>query len=202
MVAVAELGTPSRSELIAEGAFSVAAGLMAGASRRQYLGRTRQAEELLSERVRADAERDRAAALAERNRLGREIHDLLAHSLGALSVQLDAADALLEAGHDPDKARRLVQDARVLAVQGLDETRQAVHALRDEPVELAEQFSSLASREGAELTVKGRSRRSLPSQAWPCTAPPKRRSPMRVSTPPARQSRSSSTSSLGRPCWW
>ena len=162
VVAVAALGTPSRNELIAEGAFAVAAGLMAGASRRQYLDRTRQAEELLAERVRADAERDRAAALAERNRLGREIHDLLAHSLGALSVQLDAADALLEAGHDPDKARRLIQDARVLAVQGLDETRQAVHALRDEPVELAEQLDSLASRERAELIVEGRPRRLAP----------------------------------------
>lgn len=159
---VAALGTPSRNELIAEGAFSVAAAMMAGASRRQYLGRTRQAEELLAERVRADAERDRAAALAERNRLGREIHDLLAHSLGALSVQLDAADALLEVGDDSEKARKLVQQARGLAVQGLDETRQAVHALRDEPVELSEQLSALASRESVELIVQGQQRRLPP----------------------------------------
>ena len=162
VVAVAALGTPSPSELIAEGAFSVAAGLMAGASRRQYLGRARQAEQLLAERVRADSERDRAAALAERNRVGREIHDVLAHSLGALSVQLDAADALLEGGSDPDKAHKLVQQARGLAVQGLEETRQAVHALRDEPVELAEQLSSLAAREGATLMVDGRPRRLAP----------------------------------------
>ncbi|HUC37148.1 MAG TPA: histidine kinase [Acidimicrobiales bacterium] len=155
VVSVAALGTPSPSELIAEGAFSAAAGLMAGASRRQYLGRTRQAEQLLAERVRADSERDRAAALAERNRVGREIHDVLAHSLGALSVQLDAADALLEGGTDPEKARQLVQQARGLAVQGLEETRQAVHALRDEPVQLTEQLSSLAAREGASLTVQG-----------------------------------------------
>jgi signal transduction histidine kinase len=103
-----------------------------------------------------------AAALAERNRLGREIHDVLAHSLGALSVQLDAADAVLEGGANPDKARRLVQAARGLAVQGLEETRQAVHALRDEPVELAEQLTSLAAREGANLTVEGRPRRLGP----------------------------------------
>jgi len=162
VVAVAALGTPSPGELIAEGAFSAAAGFMAGTSRRQYLGRTRHAEQLLAERVRADAERDRAAALAERNRIGREVHDVLAHSLGALSVQLDAADALLQAGDDPGKARQLVQQARGLAVQGLDETRQAVHALRDEPVELAEQLTSLAAREGATLTVDGRPRRLAP----------------------------------------
>jgi signal transduction histidine kinase len=162
VVAVVALGTPSRSELIFEGAFSAAAGLLAGASRRQYTGRARQAEQLLAERVRADSERDRAAALAERNRVGREIHDVLAHSLGALSVQLDAADAVLEAGDDLGKARQLVQQARGLAVQGLDETRQAVHALRDEPVELAEQLSSLATREGAALTVDGTPRRLAP----------------------------------------
>jgi signal transduction histidine kinase len=86
------------------------------------------------------------------------VHDVLAHSLGALSVQLDAADALLEKGADPAKARHLVQQARRLAVQGLDETRQAVRALRDEPVALAEQLASLAAREGAELTVTGATR--------------------------------------------
>jgi len=154
-LAVATLALGAPGVLVAEGALSVVVGLMVGASRRQYAERTFQAEQLLAERVRADAERDRAAALAERNRIGREVHDVLAHSLGALSVQLDAADALLETGDDSAKARRLVQQARRLAVQGLEETRQAVHALRDEPVALAEQLASLATRDGAELTVTG-----------------------------------------------
>ena len=100
-VSVLALGTASPGEIIAEGALAAVAGLMAGASRRQYLARAHQAEQLLAERVRADAERDKAAALAERNRLGRELHDVLAHSLGALSVQLGAADALLEQGARP-----------------------------------------------------------------------------------------------------
>jgi signal transduction histidine kinase len=154
-LAVATLAVGARGVLVAEGALSVVIGLMVGSSRRQYVERTFQAEQLLAERVRADAERDRAAALAERNRIGREVHDVLAHSLGALSVQLDAADALLETSDDPTKARQLVQQARRLAVQGLEETRQAVHALRDEPVALAEQLASLAAHDGAELTVTG-----------------------------------------------
>jgi signal transduction histidine kinase len=141
--------------LVAEGAISAVVGLMVGASRRQYVERTLQAEDLLAERVRADAERDRAAALAERNRIGREVHDVLAHSLGALSVQLDAADALLENSVDTGRARQLVQQARRLAAQGLEDTRQAVHALRDEPVALAEQLASLAARDSAKLTVTG-----------------------------------------------
>ena len=165
-------GAPSESS-IAEGAVSVVVGLMVGASRRQYVERTFQAEQLLAERVRADAERDRAAALAERNRIGREVHDVLAHSLGALSVQLDAADALLESGDDSTKARQLVQQARRLAVQGLEETRQAVHALRDEPVALAEQLASLAARDGAELTVTG----ATPSTRRRCRIGPLSRRP-------------------------
>jgi signal transduction histidine kinase len=152
---VATVAVDAPAILVAEGAVSVVVGLMIGASRRQYVERAVQAEELLAERVRADAERDRAAALTERNRIGREVHDVLAHSLGALSVQLDAADALLENGGGDARVRQLVQGARRLAVQGLEETRQAVHALRDEPVALAEQLSSLAARDGAELTVTG-----------------------------------------------
>ena len=159
-MATGVVGAPA--VLVAEGAVSVVVGLMVGASRRQYVERTYQAEQLLAERVRADAERDRAAALSERNRIGREVHDVLAHSLGALSVQLDAADALMENGDDDPRARQLVQGARRLAVQGLEETRQAVHALRDEPVALAEQLSSLAARDGAELTVTGSPRPLTP----------------------------------------
>ncbi len=158
VVSVLALGSPSPGEVIAEGALAAVAGFVAGASRRGYQGRALQAEQLLAERVRADAERDRAAALAERNRLGREIHDVLAHSLGALSVQLDAADALLESGDNQDKARRLVQQARGLAVEGLEETRRAVHALRAEPVDLAEQIASLAARAAAQLCVTGQPR--------------------------------------------
>lgn len=154
-VAVAALGPPSPGELIAEGALSAAAGVLAGRSRRQYLRQAAQAEELLATRVRADAERDRAAAMAERNRLGREIHDVLAHSLGALSVQLEAADALLDHGGDIDKVRALVHQARSSAISGLEETRHAVHALRDEPIALAEQLEALAQREHARLTVTG-----------------------------------------------
>ena len=162
VVSVLALGGPSPGEVIAEGAFAAVAGFMAGASRRAYQGRALQAEQLLAERVRADVERDRAAALAERNRLGREIHDVLAHSLGALSVQLDAADAVLELGGNQEKARHLIRQARGLAVEGLEETRRAVHALRNEPVDLAEQITSLAAREAARLSVTGQPRRLSP----------------------------------------
>ena len=159
-VGVLLLGTPRA--IIAEGLLAVVAALLGGASRRQYRDRAAQAEALLSERMRADAERDRATALAERNRIGREIHDVLAHSLGALSVQLEAADALLENGTDAAAVRPLLRQARRFAVEGLSETRAAVHALRDEPVALTEQLTALAAADGADLTVSGAAR-PLPS---------------------------------------
>ena len=157
-LSVVVVGPPSPGEVVAEGALSAAAGVLAGRSRRQYLARAAQAEELLAAKVRADAERDRAAAMAERNRLGREIHDVLAHSLGALSVQLEAADALLQSDGDPERVRALVREARSSAISGLEETRQAVHALRAEPIALAEQLSALARREHVELVVSGHPR--------------------------------------------
>jgi signal transduction histidine kinase len=144
--------------IITEGVLAITAALLGGASRRQYQDRALQAEQLLAARRRADVEEARAAALGERNRIGREVHDVLAHSLGGLSVQLDAADALLEAQTDPEKAREYVQQARRLAIDGLTEARKAVHALRDEPVALSEQLSALATTLGATVAVIGTER--------------------------------------------
>ena len=156
-ITVLAAGTPKA--IITEGLLAIAAAILGGATRRQYQSRAAQAEQLLAERVRADAEHARAAALAERNRIAREVHDVLAHSLGALSVQLDAADALLESDGDIDQAREFVQRARRLAVGGLAETRSAVQALRDDPVDLREQLTALATVNGAALKVTGAERR-------------------------------------------
>jgi signal transduction histidine kinase len=158
-LAITVLAAGSPKAIIVEGLLAVGAAILGGATRRQYRSRAAQAEQLLAERVRADAEQARAAALAERNRVAREVHDVLAHSLGALSVQLEAADALLESPGDPATAREYVQHARRLAVAGLAETRTAVRALREEPVGLGERLAALASSNEAELEVTGAERR-------------------------------------------
>jgi signal transduction histidine kinase len=99
-------------------------------SRRQYLAAERQERLLLEERLAVEQERAEVAALAERSRIARDIHDVLAHSLGGLVLQLDAVEALLESGRH-DEAHRRVTAARGLAAEGLEEARRAVDALRD-----------------------------------------------------------------------
>ena len=64
----------------------------------------------------------------ERNRLARELHDTLAHSLSGVSVQLEAAQALWE--RDDTAARKMVDQALHSTRQGLAEARRALQALR------------------------------------------------------------------------
>lgn len=101
-----------------------------GLNRRQYEVQARQTAQLLEQTQLAQSEQARAAALDERGRIARELHDVLAHSLGALSVQLELAEALLEERNDTAGALDRVRRSRRLAVQGLVEARNAVAALR------------------------------------------------------------------------
>jgi signal transduction histidine kinase len=145
----------------------VVGGLFAGLWRRQYLVRAEQAELAATQTRLAEREHVRAEVLEERTRIAREIHDVLAHTLGGLVVQLDAADALLGDGGDPRGGRTLVNGARRLAVEGLDETRRAITALRTDPVALPEALAALAASDGsAQISnqVHG-SPRQLPPEA-------------------------------------
>ena len=69
----------------------------------------------------------------ERNRLARELHDTLAHSLSAVTVQLGAVKTLW--GSRPDAAKTLLDQADDSARDGLQEARRALQALRASPLE-------------------------------------------------------------------
>jgi two-component system NarL family sensor kinase len=86
-------------------------------------------------------------AAEERNRLAREIHDTLAQGLTAIALQLETADALLEAGAPPERARQTVAQALGLARANLEEARRSVLDLRAAPLEgrtLTEALKALA----------------------------------------------------------
>ena len=76
---------------------------------------------------------EQLATARERNRLARDLHDTLAHSLAGLVVQLQAIDTLLKA--EPDAARSELAKARQLAHTGLQEARQAIQDLRANPID-------------------------------------------------------------------
>ena len=64
----------------------------------------------------------------ERNRLARELHDTLAHSLTAISVSLETAKAYFDI--DPKESRELIDKSLEATRKGVDETRRALKALR------------------------------------------------------------------------
>jgi signal transduction histidine kinase len=132
------------------------AGLaVAGRYRRAYRIQTEQAQALLAETRRAQFEAERAAALTERSRIAREIHDVLAHSLGALGIQLQATEVTLSEHHDIDRALRSLASARRLVDEGLTETRRAVRALRTDAPPLPQALAALVDDRPGALTVSG-----------------------------------------------
>lgn len=64
----------------------------------------------------------------ERNRLARELHDTLAHSLTAISVSLETAKAYFDI--DSKETRALIDKSLDATRKGIDDTRRALKALR------------------------------------------------------------------------
>jgi signal transduction histidine kinase len=112
--------------MVALGA-GILVAFLGGLSRRQFFLADYRSRELIEEQARTDV-------LSARQQIAHDIHDVLAHSLGGLVIQLDAVDALLESG-DTASATAKVRDARALAAEGLTEARRAVAALREPPAQ-------------------------------------------------------------------
>ncbi|MEU1311619.1 histidine kinase [Streptomyces cinnamoneus] len=113
---------------------------------------------LAQERAARQAEAE-SAALAERARIAREIHDVLAHSLSAQLVHLEAARLLIESGAERQQVLERVAAARGMAREGLAETRQALSALRGELTYAEDFLREAAASQGARLEVTGEPRR-------------------------------------------
>jgi signal transduction histidine kinase len=136
-----------------------------GLTRRAYVLRAEEAEYALAQTRRALEAETQAAAFGERARIAREIHDVLAHSLAAVSVNLQAAEGLLGELDDdrPEltKAIECVVRAGTFTREGMAEARRAITALRDNasspsPAPLADQLGTLAAeyRADGDATVE------------------------------------------------
>jgi signal transduction histidine kinase len=123
----------------------ILACLLFGRNRRSYRVQAEQAAALLEQYERLRAEQRRADVLDERARIAREIHDVLAHSLGALGIQIQAAKAMLTDRKDVDLAVEALGTAQRMAADGLTETRRAVHALRVDTLSLGEELAGVVA---------------------------------------------------------
>lgn len=129
-------------------------GLIAAVTAAGYGVRAHQAYVAETERRAAEAERTREEEAArrveeERVRIAREVHDITAHSLSAVSVQTAAAERLID--RDPEAAKEAIAAARNTAKSALDDIRGMIGVLRhgDAPAETApaagtDRFSDIA----------------------------------------------------------
>ncbi|ABW32326.1 sensor histidine kinase [Acaryochloris marina] len=79
------------------------------------------------------------AAIEERNRLARDIHDSLGHHLAAINIQLEKASAYRE--RDSDRAYEAVKHAQETVQDALKDVRASVSSLRQEGIPFAFQAS-------------------------------------------------------------
>lgn len=84
----------------------------------------------------AAAEQAMAAVLAERTRIARELHDIVAHSVSTMVVQAGAAEQVV--GEDPELVRRALATIRITGADALGEMRRVVTMLRDDDDDGAE----------------------------------------------------------------
>ncbi|MEQ4301306.1 histidine kinase [Plantactinospora sp. B6F1] len=101
----------------------------------RYLGRVRRVAQSAEERAReVEAQQEmqtRAARLAERAAIARDLHDIVAHHVGAIALQAGAAQYAARRTGRVDDAVQALGELRVTAGQVLDELRALLEVLRD-----------------------------------------------------------------------
>jgi signal transduction histidine kinase len=129
-----------------------------------------QAERLLIELEGTQAAQARAAGLAERQQLAREMHDVLAHSLSGLMLQIEGARMLAAENPGDPRLPAVIERAHHLGKSGLEEARRAIGMLRDDELPGPERLAGLAAQfqeisgVPCQFTVSGQAY-ELPSEA-------------------------------------
>jgi signal transduction histidine kinase len=169
-IVITQVGQHGNPLLILASLAILAALTMTAIARRTRADRLEQVELALAREQAAREEHSRAAALAERARIAREVHDVLAHSLSALSLNLQGARLMLANEGASEQAQEQITRAQRLAAEGLAEARRAVAALRDDPVPAVRAIADLVTSSRlqtgteADLTIEG-TPRDLPGPA-------------------------------------
>jgi signal transduction histidine kinase len=112
---------------------------------RQHREANDRARQLIAELNETRAAQARAAALAERQRLAREMHDVLAHSLSGLALNLESARLLADRDGADRQLRVAIARAQRMAKNGLEEARRAIGMLRDDALPGPDRLAGLAA---------------------------------------------------------
>jgi signal transduction histidine kinase len=122
--------------------------------------------ERIAQITRIRSQRRQSEVQAERVRIARELHDVLAHSLSQINVQAGVGLHLMDA--QPDKARDALASIKETSKSALDEVRSVLGVLRAEGAEgdaplvpeadlsRLDWLAASVSTQGVEVTVTGR----------------------------------------------
>lgn len=117
------------------------------------VGARHQAEALLVQEAAAGEAREREAVLAERSRLARDLHDVLAHSLSVLAVQLEAARLTAITTAAGGDLVGQIAHAHKLTCIGVLNARRAMAMLRDDELPGPASVPGLVSDTAAALGI-------------------------------------------------
>jgi signal transduction histidine kinase len=112
---------------------------------RRYRETSEESQRLVAELEQTRAAQTQAAALAERQRLAREMHDVLAHSLSGLVLNLEGARLIAVRGEGNPEVADAIERAHRLAKSGLEEARRAIGMLRDDALPGAARLAALVA---------------------------------------------------------
>jgi signal transduction histidine kinase len=147
--------------------FGIVAFFLLSLFARRLRESNQRAELLLAELEQTRAAQTQAAALAERQRLAREMHDVLAHSLSGLVLNLEGARLLAAQGGADRDVGTAIDRAHRLAKTGLEEARRAIGMLHHDALPGPERLADLAADFQADtgvpctVAVTGDSQRDL-----------------------------------------
>ena len=144
---------------------------LAGLAGRALQARTSAVEQRAEAIEREEKARAAAAAAEERQRIARELHDIISHSLGVLVLQAGAAEQVL--ARDPERAREVLRSIRATGQEAIGEMGMLLGLVRGDAEASREPQPSLAdldllvakTREAGlpvDLTVEGEPR-TLPA---------------------------------------
>jgi two-component system, NarL family, sensor histidine kinase DesK len=127
--------------------FAAGLSFVIGISNVHFAQRNRTQKKLLH----AQEEIEHLAQLAERERIARDLHDVLGHTLSVITLKSELAGKLIE--RDPQRAGKEIGEVEQISRQALAEVRDAIRGYRAQGLaaELAQAKSTL---ETAGLTVQ------------------------------------------------